>query len=990
MAHAAVVSLMHILEQIRHGDGVSDPSENQLLVPLLEKLSSLLSFLEESSQSSREEVISLERKIRDAAYQAEDVFESRVSDRLLSKQQNLSANMPSAETYHLDLQKIMTEIDTIVEEVLEIEGVKGEQNLQPRNLLRSGSATSGQDLALVLLCSLPNSFSSLRDTILYSRDTLSIEEVYDALFSKEKMELLVGDLASRSGDALVTHVDRWRGRSKVKYSNVYYYYCKRKGHIKKDCDKLQGKGDLHANYAGQSEERRTSSEIFGQVQYRGGHSICQSVSTRFDQDLVQIRETLCHEQQSKLQIVPIVGIGGMGKSILTMNVFNDSYIKYRFDIRASVMLFEQYRMRDILLSLLDDFVVTDHILEEDDELLKEHLYKSLKGRRYLIVVDDVRSIEVWNDIKMLFPDDKNGSRIILTRRLKDVADYINSSNAHHQMRYLNEEESWNLFLEKTFGKENCPLDLVDVGTKIAKNCQGLPLLIVVIGGLLSKVEKANPIRVLKAVAENLNSIVAEKDDQCLEILNFSYKHLPAHLKACFLYMGVFPENYEIPVSRLIKLWVAEGFLKPHESKHLEEVAQEYLGNLIDRNLVLVRQKGSINGKVKTCIMHGLLRELCVRMAYKEEFLCVKSRNFVPEKEILLRRLCIHDDASYSANEEDMTIQSMSLIRSFIYSGWDDTHLHSYYYFGCSLLRVLDMIGVELTKFPDEILQLVNLRYIAITCRGLEIPPSIAFLKNLQTLVVEDPWKITIYVPKEIFNMPQLRHLKLSRVSLFRCFSLPLTDGDKTFILENLETLSNVEDLGKSKDTLEKIPNVKKLGIIYCHRLKKITLEHCSIDWKNMTIFGKLPNLEVLKLREFAFSGPEWVPTKGEFLKLKFLLIWETDLEQWRADNTHFPRLEHLILQKCSKLVKIPSDIGEIQTLKIIEIDNSSPSVVKSAKDMLQEQRDQGNEVLEVLFHQTKERLHPLKHGVHHIDHNAYRSSKMSQVNSIEGKPNLIG
>ncbi|CAA2993371.1 late blight resistance homolog R1B-16 isoform X1 [Olea europaea subsp. europaea] len=864
MAHAAVVSLMHILEQIRHGDGVSDPSENILLVPLLEKLSSLLSFLEESSQSSREEVKSLERKIRDAAYHAEDVFESRVSDRLLSKQQNLSANMPSAETYHLDLQKIMTEIDTIVEEVLEIEDVKGEQNLQPRNLLPSGSAPSGQ-----------------------------------------------------------------------------------------------------VNMVG------------------------------FAQDLVQIRERLCHEQQSQLQIVPIVGIGGMGKTTLTMNVFNDSYIKYRFDIRAWVTLFEQYRMRDILLSLLDDFVVTDHIREEDEEILKEHLYKNLKGRRYLIVVDDVRSIEVWNDIKMLFPNDRNGSRIILTSRLKDVADYVNSSNAHHQMRYLHEEESWNLFLAKAFGKENCPLDLVDVGTKIAKNCQGLPLLIVVISGLLSKVNKAKDY--WEYVAENLNSIVAEKDDRCLEILNFSYKHLPAHLKACFLYMGVFPENYEIPVSKLIKLWVAEGFLKPHESKHLEEVAQEYLRNLIDRNLVLVRQKGSINGKVKTCIMHGLLRELCVRMAYKEEFLCVKSKNFVPEKEILLRRLCIHDDASYSPNEEDMTIQSMSLVRSFIYSGWDDTHLHSYYYFGCGLLRTLDMIGVELTKFPDEILQLVNLRYIAITGHDLVIPPSIAFLKNLQTLVVEDPWKITIFIPKEIFNMPQLRHLKLSRVSLFCCFSLPLTDGDKTFVLENLETLSNVEYSGMSEDFLEKIPNVKKLGIIYRHSwwsffdvhlqtletlkiffetrsdsiflqsitsspgLKKITLEHGSIDWKNMTIFGKLPNLEVLKLREFAFSGPEWVPTEGEFLKLKFLLIWETDLEQWRADSTHFPRLEHLILQKCSKLVEIPSDIGEIQTLKIIEIDNSSPSVVKSAKDMLQEQLDQGNEVLDVLFHQTKERLNPLKH-----------------------------
>ncbi|CAA2993367.1 late blight resistance homolog R1B-16 isoform X1 [Olea europaea subsp. europaea] len=899
MAHAAVVSLMHTVEQIRHGDGVSDPYQNQLLVPLFEKLSSLLNFLEESFQSSREEVKSLERKIRDAAYRAEDVFEFRISDRLLSKPQNLvqklfyfSSNKLSAKKYRPDLQKIIAEIDTIVEEVMEIEDVRGEQILQPRNFLPSRPAPSGQ-----------------------------------------------------------------------------------------------------TNMVG------------------------------FAGDLMQISERLLYGRPT-LQLIPIVGMGGMGKTTLTMNVFNDPCMKYYFDIRAWVTLSRQYRMRDILLTLLDEFALIDLIRKDDNDLLKGQVYKNLKGKRYLIVLDDVQSIEVWNDIKMIFPDDKTGSRIILTSRLKDVADYINSSNDHHQMRFLNEEESWNLFLEKVFGKEKCPLDLEDVGKKIAKNCQGLPLLIVVTGGLLSKVNKENDF--WEYVAENLNSFVAEEDAQCLEILSLSYKHLPAHLKACFLYMGVFPENYEIPVSRLIKLWVAEGFLKPHEFKRLEDVAHECLGDLIDRNLILVRQKGSINGKVKTCIMHGLLRELCVRMAYKEEFLCVRSRNFVPEKEILLRRLCIHDDASYSPYEEDMTIQSMSVVRSFIYSDWDDTRLHCCYYFGCRLLKVLDMIGVELTKFPDEILQLVNLRYIAITGRDLVIPPSIAFLKNLQTLVVEDPWKITIYIPKEIFNMPQLRHLKLSRVSLFWYFFLPLTDSDKTSVLENLETLSNVEYSGMSEDSLEKIPNVKKLGIIYGHGmqrrvfdvhlqkletlkiffetrsdsiflrsitsspgLKKITLEHGSIDWKNMTIFGKLPNLEVLKLREFAFSGPEWVPIEGEFLKLKFLLIWETDLEQWRADNTHFPRLEHLILQKCSKLVEIPSHIGEIQTLKIIEIDNSSPSVIESAKDMLEEQRDQGNEILEVLFHQTKERLHPLKHGIHHIDHNAYRSSKMSQVTSTEGKPNLI-
>lgn len=109
-----------------------------------------------------------------------------------------------------------------------------------------------EDLALILLCSLPASYSSFRDTILYSRDTLTIEDAYDALFSKEKMKHLVGATTSSDGDALVSHGDRRRGRPKVNFSNVYCFYCKKKGHVKRDCDKLQAKGNLVANNRGQS------------------------------------------------------------------------------------------------------------------------------------------------------------------------------------------------------------------------------------------------------------------------------------------------------------------------------------------------------------------------------------------------------------------------------------------------------------------------------------------------------------------------------------------------------------------------------------------------------------------------------------------------------------------------------------------------------------------------------------------------------------------
>ncbi|XP_022867189.1 putative late blight resistance protein homolog R1B-13 [Olea europaea var. sylvestris] len=143
----------------------------------------------------------------------------------------------------------------------------------------------------------------------------------------------------------------------------------------------------------------------------------------------------------------------------------------------------------------------------------------------------------------------------------------------------------------------------------------------------------------------------------------------------------------------------------------------------------------------------------------------------------------------------------------------------------------------------------------------------------------------------------------------------------------------------------------------------------------MRVFGSLPNLEVLKLREHAFQGREWILNEGEFLKLKFLLIWETDLEHWRANDTHFPCLEHLILRNCSNLVEIPSDIGEIPTLETIEIDYSSPSAVDSAKKILDDQQSLGNSGLQVFFHPTKAKVYPLKFGIRQDESGRYYQPK---------------
>ncbi|XP_057800216.1 putative late blight resistance protein homolog R1B-19 [Salvia miltiorrhiza] len=309
----------------------------------------------------------------------------------------------------------------------------------------------------------------------------------------------------------------------------------------------------------------------------------KDVVVGFDEDRLQIMSWLT-SYSSELQVLPIVGMGG---------------IDYNVEIILS----------NLLASMKGKGIQAESDLQ--CKVKESEIYKYLKGRRYLIVVDDIWSMEAWDHIQRLLPDDNNGSRIILTTRLKNVAAYANSASPIHMLRFLDDQQSWRLFQKKVFGDQDCPVELQDIGKKYVKRCEGLPLSIVTVAGLLSKIDRTP--KLWKRIGAN---------DGQLEtiLLSLSYKHLPRHLRECFLYMAGFPEDYEIRVSELIKLWVAEGFLEGRdESKTLEEVAEDVLEVLVEQSLVLVTSKKS-DGKIKRCKLHNVVRDFCSRQAGEEKFL----------------------------------------------------------------------------------------------------------------------------------------------------------------------------------------------------------------------------------------------------------------------------------------------------------------------------------------------------------------------------------
>ncbi|KAI3464151.1 hypothetical protein Pfo_020814 [Paulownia fortunei] len=598
----------------------------------------------------------------------------------------------------------------------------------------------------------------------------------------------------------------------------------------------------------------------------------------------------------------------------------------------------KYQLKKVLKSILAQVDPYIHNLTKGDENVAEYLYKSLKGRRYLIVLDDVWYGTVWYDLKKLLPEEER-SRVLLTTRLEEVAQF----SSIHQMRFMNKEESWYLLREKVFGKESCPPQLEKAGQKIAENCEGLPLLIVTVAELLCKAEKT---------PEYWNK-VAKK-----QILLPSYEYLPEHLKAYFLYMGVFPQNYEIPLSKLIKLWSAEAILAPRFYETVEELATECLEKLVSRSLVMVHQRRT-NSTTKTCSLHSVFWHLCNRVSRENKFFHVLNSydDGIAEGIKSQRRLCIHNSILCGIKDVYNSMESISTARSLLCFGPP----HQYpvpICFSLRLLRVLDALPIRFYVFPMEVLKLVQLRYLALTYNG-NLPPSISKLWNLQFLIVSRHLSIKSsgaqsYLPLEIWDMQELKHLQ------FMGSDLPDPCGA---LLPNLLTLLDVNAHSCTKGVLERVPNLKKLGIqielapdaaeplscfdhvvappaplsIFPSGLQKLSLSGFGYPWKYMRMISALPNLEVLKLRCYAFRGPEWETYEGEFPQLKFLLLEDTDLVHWRADDGCFPSLQILIIRHCYKLKEIPLQIGSIPTLNMIELFDGNPSVVASAKQMQEDQ-----------------------------------------------------
>ncbi|CAI9099025.1 OLC1v1035779C1 [Oldenlandia corymbosa var. corymbosa] len=525
-----------------------------------------------------------------------------------------------------------------------------------------------------------------------------------------------------------------------------------------------------------------------------------------------------------LDVVSIVGMARLGKTSMAKKVYQSPSILYHFNTHS---------LLESLKGLGNDFAVE---MSEND--LANALRKCLKGKKYLIVLDDVWDIEAWRNLENSFPNDYNGSRILLTSRHENIAmQFQPHSEPAHQLRHLNDVENWDLFEKKLCSKDFCPPELLERGKVISRHCKGVPLMILIVVGLLSSMEPDQWDKVEQSLKKGTASIT----NKCIKTLDLSYRNLPEYLKPCFLYFGVFKEDRKIHVREFSWLWIAEGFVVARTQKEiLEDVAESYMRELIQRNLVMIAKKGSA-GKVRHCVLHDLLQEFCVVKANEEHFL--HKLGAFTEPTTLYRT-----SVNFRRVEDFLESNLISpRLRTLFVSMDFDFNFDSnrrwmgimYKIFQSKLLRVLvlnEFYVLVLNEFygfvtvPSGILPLAHLKYLALRTgySDSKLPPSFVNLSNLQTFIAHGCGRI--HLPNTLGYMTKLKHLSKTY------------GGGWVFAWENVEHLSNLENLNhiskvwfSSLQTMaEVIRNFANIRTLKCYldtdKEKDVNLEFVNLEF----------------------------------------------------------------------------------------------------------------------------------------------------------------
>ncbi|KAK2992845.1 hypothetical protein RJ640_019327 [Escallonia rubra] len=606
-------------------------------------------------------------------------------------------------------------------------------------------------------------------------------------------------------------------------------------------------------------------------------------------------------------VIPIVGIGGLGKTTLAKLVYNDQRVVNYFNLTKWVCVSDEFDVKKIIGKIVNENNLTLETLEQ----LQQHLRQTLSARRYLLILDDVwnEDLRKWRELRDLLLCGAPGSKIVVTTRSQSVVSTLEPAYVHN-LRGLSDEESLFLLMESALGKGQMEQfqNFKTIGEQIVRKCKGVPLAITTLGSLLHMNTQAND---WCSVRDNAIWNLQQSATDILPALKLSYTHLPPHLKRCCAVCAIFPKDYKFESSLLINIWMALGLLgSRYQLEEGEDIGKRYITELCSRSFF----QDAYNSRLD-CIfrMHDLMHDLALSVIGSESLALTKDSPMVPNQKV--RHVYFSNGDLLKYNFPSSFIERINLrpirveggIAPLCSQSCVDTH---FLRFKC--LRILDLRNFKFETLPF-VGGLKHLKYLDIRSNYnlKSLPRSLCKLQSLQTLQLVGCLGLTL--PRDFGNLISLRCLSLTTRDRF----LPLNVFQRLACLRTLriEDCCNLECLFQTKGnrtqgipcglrnlTISSCDNLgSSPGLPYLTRLECLTLSYCrKLDL----------NMDEESIREHG----------GDLTSLQLLDIFSlpnlVTFPQWlvpSAANT----LKHLYLQFCENLMSLPEGLYALKNVVIV-------------------------------------------------------------------------
>ncbi|XP_065624163.1 putative disease resistance protein RGA1 isoform X3 [Quercus suber] len=696
-----------------------------------------------------------------------------------------------------------------------------------------------------------------------------------------------------------------------------------------------------------------------------------------DKDKVKIKKILLDPNvEGNVSILPIVGLGGLGKTTLAQYVFNDKEIKKRFKQKLWVCVSDNFDVKMIVEKILQSAKKVK--LEELDlELLVKILKEEIDRKKYLLVLDDVwnENPRKWLELKILLMGGAIGSRILVTTRSNKVAE-ITKTTQPYFLKNLDKEESWSLFKQMAFenGQEPEKSIFKVVGRKILKRCKGVPLAIRTIGSLLYF---KNTEKEWLSFKDSELSKVPQEENDILPTLKLSYNHLPSHLKQCFAYCCLFPKDYKIHKPTLIQMWMAQGFIRPlNQNQCLEDVGHEYIMDLLWRSFFQEVEKDE-RGNILHFKMHDLMHDLAKLVAGSYSSTCNSKKEIIDEKTLHV------SFGGQSQSQIPTSLLKASRTRTFMLQNEiRSPNKSSTIVASFKFIRLLDLHCTGIIKVPSSIGGLEHLRYLDLSGnnRITMLPNSITRLHNLQTLrlhkcqlITELPRDFTNLISLKFLEIDSLTHIphgldgleQMTSLQVLSVFKISMNSGSRVKRNSGLKDLQGPNELKFPKvqemrlynyrgvkfpnwmsslttlvtfsledcNKCQYLPPLEQIPSLSLKPLKQTSTLQIEIANSSFAPLSKLEYLETGTLKEplpnlsnLVSLGCRGPPPQGmqHLTLLKNMTIkdsTEVDLSKfWDAVEWQgLKSLQSLEIMRCLKLKSLPEGMGGLTSLQKLEI-----------------------------------------------------------------------